>query len=177
MKYTFTILVLIYSYLFSNSIFAEKIKGSPNNNYYCSIPKYDIGETVQVGYFQYTIDKIEFTRNVSNGLNSKTTNGIFLIAYLTVTNTNRESRTLTNTMFKIFDSEGYEYGTSQDAMIVMILNDKDKIFMLKEFPPKISKEIIIPFEVPKQDDFYTLEVSGGFGTGKRSYIKINKVKP
>jgi hypothetical protein len=141
-----------------------------NNTY----AQHSIGDEFHLGYFKYRVDKIEYKREVSNGLNSAMASGVFLIVHLSVTNIDRGSSTLTSSMFKVYDSDGYEYDTSQDAMLVMILNDQDKIFMLKEFQPKIPKKIIVPFEVPTQNDIYKLEVSGGFGTGKKSLINLKK---
>ncbi|MBK7103825.1 MAG: DUF4352 domain-containing protein [Ignavibacteriae bacterium] len=136
--------------------------------------QYKLGDEFQLGYFKYRVDNIEYKKEVSNGLNSFKSNGTLLIVHLTITNLDREPSTLTNSMFKVYDSDNYEFDTSQDAMIVMILKDQDKIFMLKEFQPKIPKKIIMPFEIPTSNDVYTLEVSGGFGTGQKRLIRLVK---
>lgn len=139
-----------------------------------TLAQYEIGDEFYLGNFKYCVNRIEYTKEVKNSLTSNTADGIYLIVYLTVTNTTRESRTLTNTMFKVSDSEGYEFETSQNAMIVMILNDLDKVFMLKDISPKIPKEIIVPFEVPNSNDIYKLKVFGGFGTGKTASVTLKK---
>ncbi len=131
-----------------------------------------IGEEVNVGNFVYVVDKAEYLKTVENAFTSKTADGIYLLVYLTVLNTTRESRTLSNSMFKVFDSENYEYETSQNALTIMVLNDQDKVFLLKDIPPKIPKKIIMPFEIPTPNDVYTLQVSGGFWTGESAKIQL-----
>ncbi len=136
--------------------------------------QYKIGVEFERGYFKYVVDKIEFKKVVTNGLNSSTANGIYLIVHMTVTNIDKEKSTLTNSMFKVYDSDDYKFETSINAIIAMILNDPNKIFMLKELPPKIPTPIIMPFEVPTQNATYTLEVSGGFGTGVKGLVDLEK---
>lgn len=131
-----------------------------------------IGDEVHVGNFVYLVRNIEYVKTVENVFNKHKADGIYLIVYLAVLNKSRESRTLANAMFKVFDSDGYEFETSTNAIEILILNDHDKVFLFKEIPPKIPKEIIIPFEVPTSNDTYTLQVSGGFLTGETAKINL-----
>jgi hypothetical protein len=137
-----------------------------------SVENFKIGDEVHVGNFVYLVRKIEFTKSVENTFTEQKADGIYLIVYLAVLNKSRESRTLANSMFKVFDSDGYEYETSQNAITILVLNDQDKVFLFKEIPPKIPKEIIMPFEVPTSNDIYTLQVSGGFWTGETAKINL-----
>ncbi|MCL6100243.1 MAG: DUF4352 domain-containing protein [Bacteroidetes bacterium] len=133
-----------------------------------------IGDEVDVGYFRYKVNSIDFIKKVENSLTSHLADGIYLLVHMTVINTSRESRTLTNSMFQILDTDGVEFETSQDAMTVLVLNDQDKIFMVKEFPPKIPKQILMPFEVSSSNETYKLKLSGGFGTGKTDFITLTR---
>ena len=136
--------------------------------------KSKIGDEIYAGNFIYVVDRIEYLQKVENVFTSQTADGIYLIAYLTVVNTTRESRTLSSGMFKVFGSEGYEYKVSQNAITILILNDQDKVFLLKDIPPKIPKKIIVPFEVPTSNDEYNLQVSGGFWSGESKNILLKK---
>jgi hypothetical protein len=133
---------------------------------------FKIGDEVQVGNFVYLVRKIVFIKTVENAFTEQTADGIYLIVYLAVLNKSREPRTLANSMFKVFDSDGYKYETSQNAITILVLDDQDKVFLFKEIPPKIPKEIIMPFEVPTSNDIYTLQVSGGFWTGETVKIQL-----
>lgn len=137
-----------------------------------NVENFKIGDEVHVGNFVYLVRKIEFTKTVENTFTEQKADGIYLIVYLAVLNKSRESRTLSNSMFKVFDSDGYEYETSQNAITILVLNDQDKVFLFKDIPPKIPKEIIMPFEVPNSNDIYTLQVSGGFWTGETAKIDL-----
>jgi hypothetical protein len=137
-----------------------------------NVENFKIGDEVHVGNFVYLVRKIEFTKTVENTFSEQKADGIYLIVYLAVLNKSRESRTLSNSMFKVFDSDGYEYETSQNAITILVLNDQDKVFLFKDIPPKIPKEIIMPFEVPTSDEKYTLQVSGGFWTGESAKIQL-----
>ncbi|AFH49061.1 Hypothetical protein IALB_1351 [Ignavibacterium album JCM 16511] len=137
-----------------------------------NVENFKIGDEVHVGNFVYLVRKIEFTKTVENTFTEQKADGIYLIVYLAVLNKSRESRTLSNSMFKVFDSDGYEYETSQNAITILVLNDQDKVFLFKDIPPKIPKEIIMPFEVPNSNDIYTLQVSGGFWTGETAKINL-----
>lgn len=149
------------------------IKNNESSNDTETIKEYfKIGDEVHVGNFVYLVRKIEFKKIVENTFTEQKADGIYLIVYFAVFNKSRESRTLSNSMFKVFDSEGYEYETSQNAITILVLNDQDKVFLFKDIPPKIPKEIIMPFEVPTSDDIYTLQVSGGFWTGETAKINL-----
>jgi hypothetical protein len=133
-----------------------------------------IGNVIDVGYFEYRVDKIEFLKTIKNVFNSQTADGYYLIVYLTVLNTTHETQTLTATRFKVFDSEDYQYEPSQNAITTLVLNDQDKVFLLKDIPPKIPKNIIIPFEIPTMNDMYTLQISGGYSHNESEKILLKK---
>ena len=135
------------------------------------IPK--IEDEIEVGNFKFCVNKIEFKKEISNVFSNKKADGIYLLVYMTVINITKESRTLTNAMFKVIDSDEYEFESSVDAINTLVLNEQDKVFLLKDIPPKIPKDIIIPFEVPSQG-IYALELSGGFWTNKSDYILLTK---
>lgn len=132
-----------------------------------------IGEKIEIGNFGFCVNKIEFKKEISNIFSTQKADGIYLLVYLTITNITKESRTLVNSMFKVIDVDGYEFESSIDAINALVLNEQDKVFLLKDIPPKIPKEIIIPFEVPTSNDNYSLQVSGGFWTGKSAKIQLN----
>ncbi|GIK21412.1 MAG: hypothetical protein BroJett005_08260 [Ignavibacteriota bacterium] len=150
----------------------EKEYAKYNSETSTNVENFKIGDEVHVGNFVYLVRKIEFKKSVENAFTSHKADGIYLIVYLAVLNTTREARTLSNSMFKVFDSDGYEYETSQNAITILVLNDQDKVFLLKDIPPKIPKEIIMPFEVPTANDSYSLQVSGGFWTGESAKINL-----
>lgn len=138
-----------------------------------------IGDEIKVGDFKYCVNKIEFKKTVENVFTSQTADGYYLIVYLTVLNTTHETRTLTATRFKVFDSEDYQYEPSQNAITTLVLNDQDKVFLLKDIPPKIPKNIIIPFEIPTMSDMYTLQISGlqilgGYSDNESEKILLKK---
>ena len=133
-----------------------------------------IGDVFYVGKLKYQVNKVEFTKKIENLLTSKLADGIYLIVYLTVINNSRESVSLMSSKFKVLDSENNEFETSQDAISILFLNEKDKAFILKDIPPKIPKELIIPFEVPSSNDVYKLKVSGSFWSDETSFITLRR---
>jgi len=131
-----------------------------------------IGEEIEVGNFLYEVKRIEYTKEVSNAFTTKRADGIYLMVYLNVTNRTKEERNLTNSMFQVIDTDDYEFETTLNVINILALSEPDKVFLIKGFPPKITKEIILPFEVPTEKDVYKIKVTGGFMTGEHDYITL-----
>ena len=135
------------------------------------IPK--INDELEVGNFKFCVNKIEFKKELKSLYNAKRADGIYLLIYLTVKNITKETRTLSNSMFQVIDADKYEYEPSVDAINILALKEQETVFILKDIPPKIPKEIIIPFEVPTET-VYVLKLSGGFWSNKSAYILLTK---
>lgn len=150
----------------NNKLFSEK----PIDNMKFFLPK--IGRVVEAGYFMYKVNSISFMKEIKNNFETKRADGIYLMVNLSVLNVSRETRTLTSSLFNVYDSEGYVYEPAENALQLLFLNDQYEVLLLKDFPPKIKKEVSILFEVPTKEDVYLLEVNGGFSTGITKKIKL-----
>ena len=133
-----------------------------------------IGDYFYIGSLRYQISKIEFSSLVSNSFTSSIPDGIYLMIYLSVTNFAHESSTLTSSLFTVIDSDGYEFKASQNAITTLILSYPENVFLLKEIPPKITKQLIIPFEVPTKLDNYKLRISNGLWADEIKFVKLKK---
>lgn len=132
-----------------------------------------INRDIVLENFKYNVKEIEFIKEMNTPLISKKTEGYYLIVHLYVTNISREERTLSTGMFKLFDSDNYEYSVSDDANIVLFYtNNNNMINTLRDFQPKIQKLILLPFEVPNKIENYSLQVSGGFWTLQETRIHL-----
>ncbi|CDQ21686.1 DUF4352 domain-containing protein [Halobacillus karajensis] len=128
-----------------------------------------IGEEVAVGKLAFTVNSSEEQQELSNSFDSMTTDGKFVIVDVTVGNNDSEARIVDGEMFRLIGSDGTEFSSNTEAD--MYIND-DVGFFLQEINPKMNKTGKIAFEVPAEEEGYTLQVSSGLGWSGGEYKAI-----
>lgn len=128
-----------------------------------------IGDTVNVGNFDYRVDAITFSKTIGNDYFKKTADGIYLALKITIKNKDREAHTLDNSLFRLTDSNNFEYESSNDGTAAIEMAGLNSLF-LKQCQPHIETSGILVFEVPSRKGGYHLKVSGGFWSGKTGDI-------
>lgn len=163
--------VINYDKLSNSLIKSEKEQSKKKQPDYEAPKMKNIGDAITVGYFTYKVNNITYRESIGAPYFRKTADGIYLVVDLTITNNDRETRTLDNSMFSLYDNYGYEYECSDDVLVAMTSENKELIF-IKKFPPRIPKNSQVVFEVPNSKALYKLKISGGFWTNKYDYILL-----
>ncbi len=132
-----------------------------------------IGTVVNLGHFQYRVDDVEFKKQVGGQYLNAQADGVYLIVYLTIINQSRETRTIANGMFKIYSSDGIEYGSASNVAAVLVTENKNPI-VFENLPPRIPKKFVVAFEVPNSYDNYKLKVWGGWGSDEYKEISLRR---
>jgi len=133
-----------------------------------------IGDTVSVGNFSYSLQKVEQKSSIGNQYFSKEAAGIYELCYIVLRNNDKEARYADSTMFKLIDDQGRNFTVSTDATTAYSLsygNDYD--LFLKQANPGLEIGGILIFDIPKDAKGLKLEVSGGFASSDKEYIQIN----
>ena len=133
--------------------------------------RYKIGDNIKVGNFEYIIDSYKFTSTIGDEFMQTKADGIYLIVDLRIKNISKETRTVDNSLFCLFDSHGNKFETSNEGTTALEMNSGKSLF-LKEIHPNISTSGKLVFEVPTQEDHYLLQVTGGFWSAKIANIQI-----
>ncbi|EOD00199.1 DUF4352 domain-containing protein [Caldisalinibacter kiritimatiensis] len=130
---------------------------------------FKIGDVVKVGNLEYTVNEVLQADKLGNEYLNEEANGVFLILNVTVTNRDKEGRTIDSAMFKLIESDGTEYDSNGSAAIYIEGNDD---FFLAQVNPKLSKTGYIVFDVPTVDSSYALKVTGGFWSSEEELIYL-----
>jgi hypothetical protein len=135
-----------------------------------------IGLDFYTNNYWITVNRIEFKKQIENQLYTQKADGIYLLVYISIKNNEKESKILTSSLFNLSDSKGYIYDISEDATKALVILEPEKIFLFKKLPPRITKEIIVAFEVPDENDNYILRIAdtnnyAGFDTCPLFYYK------
>lgn len=132
-----------------------------------------IGDQVEAGNFIYRVDSIKFRKHIGNQFSRETADGVYLLIGIRILNTDKEAHTLDNSLFKLTDSKGVEYESSQQASTAFEMSGGKTLF-LKQCQPNIQTDGFLVFEVPSEQEVYHLKVSGGFWSGKTGDITLTK---
>jgi|GEM_PF-2621941 hypothetical protein len=127
---------------------------------------HNLNETVSVGHFYYAIGEGKPRKSIGD----LQTSGYFLILSVVFQNHDNETRTLDNSLFTLYDSEGKEYNVSTEAITQLEMSGIPTIF-LKDCSPGVTKSGSIAFEIPKKG-IYKLKLSGGFTDNSYEYVSI-----
>lgn len=144
----------------------EKLQKAPEDT-----QPYKVGMDIPVGKFVYNVKSVKFAKRVGNSMAGKTADGVFLVVGMTVLNNDTEARTLDGSLFKIKDATGTEFEHSNAGQTALMMSGVETIF-LKQCQPKIPTSGILVFEVPDKNSPYTLELSGGYWSGKRAQVPL-----
>ena len=131
-----------------------------------------IGTEVHVGNFVYRVDDIAFKKSVGNEFVQETADGLFLIVYLSLVNTDNEPHTLDGSMFSLTDMDGTKYEYSIEGSTALEMSGCKTIF-LKKCQPKIATSGMIIFEVPQKKQYY-LNLIGNFWGTKSVRVLLKK---
>ncbi|MFA6193480.1 MAG: DUF4352 domain-containing protein [Parcubacteria group bacterium] len=135
--------------------------------------KYKMNDKVPVGHFLFSVGSVKDLEEISDGFTKKKAAGIYKLVGIAAINTNKESRYLDNSMFKLLDSKGRIYDNSTEgSMAVSIKSNGEMDLFLKQISPSLGAGGVLVFDVPEDAEGFMLEVSGGFGSPEKRYIEL-----
>ena len=112
---------------------------------------YYLGEPVQVGSFEYTINSYYTTaaigQNLMGTFMGETADGMFMVVDVTIENTGTQSVTLWDSMIKVVDDQGRTYNHDMNAEIYLSMSNK-KAFTFEQLQPGLPKRGYLVFDVP-----------------------------
>lgn len=106
---------------------------------------YSIGQVVKVGNVEYTVNSTSQASMVGSEYLGETAQGIFILVNVTVKNNGKESLTVSDSFFKLYQ-EDIEYESNSAASLYA--ND-DNSFFLEEINPGNSVTSNVVFDVPQ----------------------------
>ena len=123
-----------------------------------------IGESFQVGYTRYKINRFQWKSRIGNAYFGQDANARYLLVYVQVKNEDTEQRMIPE--FQLIDEEGSSYEESSDKMFL------DKNTFLENLNPGVQKNAVLLFDVPPNNHYHLL-VSGGFWSADSALVKLN----
>lgn len=134
---------------------------------------YKMKDKVPVGHFLFSVGTVKDLEEISDGFTKKKAAGIYKLVGIAAINTDKESRYLDNSMFKLLDSKGRIYDNSVEGSMAVSMNSNGEAnLFLKQVSPSLGAGGVLVFDVPKDADGFRLEVSGGFGSPEKRYIEL-----
>ena len=131
---------------------------------------YKMNEPVKAGDLEFTVKSAEEVKDLKKQyMDTKTTEGKFMVVEVAVKNNDKEARLIDGEMFRLIGKDGTEYSSFTEGD--MYVNNNDLGFFLQEVNPKMSKTGKVVFEVPNEEGF-KLQVSSGFGWSGGKYESI-----
>ena len=123
------------------------------------VTEHDIGESFQLGGFQYQINDVSKRTRLGNRVSSETPSdgAVFLVVSYTIENVGDETSNVLANDFKIRDSSGRTFQPSSSANTALSMEYEDKDILLSQLQPGIEKEGMTAFEVPKQSTKKSME--------------------
>lgn len=135
--------------------------------------KYKMNDKVPVGHFLFSVGSVKDLEEISDGFTKKKAAGIYKLIGIAAINTDKESRYLDNSMFKLLDNKGRIYDNSTEgSMAVSIKSNGEMDLFLKQISPSLGAGGVLVFDVPEDAEGFRLEVSGGFGSLEKRYIEL-----
>lgn len=139
------IIGIIFGMIGGNKAKSNLNSFSKNKN---AIPSYQIGESFNLGNFQYTINSVEIKSNLSSPFGVQKTKGAFLIVNLTLRNIGNKTKYMNHKIYAL-DSHGREFQSSN----AYSLDVNDYLFPVAnrnyKVKPGSSKTGELVFEVPR----------------------------
>lgn len=86
---------------------------------------------------------------------------------MNIENKGKESVEILSDYFTLIDSQGREFDTDNNAWIYL----KENVF-LKQLQPSLPTGGQIIFDLPKHDETYTLEITGGLFSFDQKYVLL-----
>lgn len=127
--------------------------------------KHNIGESVPIGYWFYRCNGAHWATAIPSGYSRlEFPDAAFLVVDMTIRNDDRTPSTLPP--LRLVDTQGREYEESSKGMFMPGSFD-----LLKKLNPGVSSRGYVIFDAPR--GYYSLEVSGGFESGKKTLINLN----
>jgi hypothetical protein len=122
-------------------------------------PVYKSEMEVPVGDFTYFTKRPKETKELSNAVGIKKTEGNFVLIDVTVTNNDITTRMVDTALFTLKDGKGRKYEPNHWAELYV----NSETFFMTDLSPNMSKTTTIVFEVPLDAYELVLEVSSGVG--------------
>lgn len=132
---------------------------------------YNTSDTVYAGKFKYKIRGVGYNKTLGNTYSENTADGIYLVIKMDLTNNDVVAHTLDNSLFKLTDTLGTEYSSSNEGSTALQMSGYSTLF-LKQCNPGIKKSGWLCFEVPKEN-VYDLHVSDGYSGGQTAAIRLH----
>lgn len=131
-----------------------------------------LNTNVEIGYFNYKVTDFEYRKSVGRSFYRETSDGLYLIIYVSITNIDTESRYAVTKACFLTDEHDNKYEPDDDASVALATSGYNN-FAMKIISPNITSRGIIVFEVPHKGKYY-LHVSGGFWDDKYAPILLKK---
>ena len=131
-----------------------------------------LNANVEIGYFNYKVTDFEYRKSVGRSFYRETSDGLYLIIYVSITNIDTESRYAVTKACFLTDEQDNKYEPDDDASVALATSGYNN-FAMKVISPNITSRGIIVFEVPHKGKYY-LHVSGGFWDDKYAPILLKK---
>lgn len=128
--------------------------------------KAKLGDTVQVGDWEYTFTNAKTAKSVKGimGITETPDSDQFIVIKVKAKNVGKDKCTLSEGFFHLKDKDGAEYDASSKI---------ENGFMLKALNPHGSATGDIAFEVPKgKVSDFKLEADGGFSSSKKITVEL-----
>lgn len=123
---------------------------------------YKLNEEAKAKNLSFVVSEVKSDTKIGkNEYLQKKTDNQFLILKITVTNNDKDARTIDTAMFKLKDSAGKEYSAMSDADLYV--NGDGTTFFLAKVNPGLNKTGNIVFEIPKNLKGLKLECASGVG--------------
>ena len=139
-----------------------------------TVAMYDIGQSVRLGDFSYTVDKVYAQKTIGDtsefGMGETASKGaIFVIVDFTIENMSNESATVMTDDFILVDARGRKFSTSSDATTALAFAT-DQDWILTELQPGLPAEQKTAFMIPENANAPGLHLiipeKGFFGSGE-----------
>lgn len=152
----------------------KKTDGNSTSSSTQEVKTYKLNETFSMSDIKYTFTKSEKRAQVGTQYsNEKAADGaVFLIVYYTEENTGKETKTVTTDRFSLLDGKGRKFSTSSKASTSLMVEMKEKDFLLSQLQPNISHKSASVYEIPQDATGLKLEVNGGLFTTEKAFVNL-----
>lgn len=175
MSKIFTAFLLTFI-VFSFSGCSDTTGNQQNSNGQAEAPQqeYKVGDQFKTGYFNYYLQKVEQKSSVGNQFLKYQAGGVYEICYMAAINGDKEPRYVDRSMFKLVDDQNRSYSISSEATTAYVMEYNSQYdFFLKQANPGVQVNGLLVFDIPKDAKGLKLEVSGGFFSSEKAYVKLD----
>jgi hypothetical protein len=183
---TISILAIIFSVIFLSACveFPEtvnsKIDSSTQNKLSAQIENqeitkdkiYSILEDINVDYLNYKVTKVETFTEMDSYFINKKTEGKFIKVSLEIKNMAKETKQIFTPRFTLIDSQERRFSElAGDSSYIA-----DGLEWIPQLQPGLAISGAIVFEVPKDSENLTLEISGDFMSNTKVQVFLSKIQ-